>query len=58
VVVLITAVVGAVIAIYILIQNHRAARRFLNGVVVVSWVLLVLSAGFLALLVWAVVNFE
>jgi len=58
VVVLITAVVGAVIGTYILIQNHRGARRFLNGVVVVSWVLLVLSAGFLALLVWAVVNFE
>jgi NADPH-dependent curcumin reductase CurA len=58
VVVLITAVAGAVAAIYILIQNHRGSRRFVNAVVVVSWVLLMLSAGFLTLLVLAVANFE
>jgi predicted ferric reductase len=58
VVVLICAVLGAVAAIYILIQNHRSSRRFLSGVVVISWVLLVLSAGFIALLAWAVATFE
>jgi hypothetical protein len=58
VVVLICAILGAVAAIYILIQNHRGVQRFLSGVVVVSWVLLVLSAGFIALLIWAVATFE
>jgi ABC-type cobalamin transport system permease subunit len=58
VVVLICAILGAIAGIYVLIQNHRQARRFLSGVVVVGWVLLVLSAGFIALLVWAVATFE
>ncbi|MGH8873259.1 MAG: hypothetical protein ACRDWS_14955 [Acidimicrobiia bacterium] len=58
VVVLISAVLGAIAGIYILIQNHRGARRFLSAVVVVSWVLLLLSAGFIGLLVWAVATFE
>jgi hypothetical protein len=58
VVVLISAIIGAIAGIYILIQNHRASRRFISGVVVVSWVLLVLSAAFLGLLVFAVTNFE
>jgi hypothetical protein len=58
VVVLICAILGAIAAIYVLVQNHREARRFLSGVVVVSWVLLVLSAGFIALLIWAVATFE
>jgi ABC-type cobalamin transport system permease subunit len=58
VVVLVCAILGAVAGVYILVQNHRDARRFLSGVVVVSWVLLVLSAGFIALLAWAVATFE
>jgi len=58
VVVLVCAILGAVAGVYILVQNHREARRFLSGVVVVSWVLLVLSAGFIALLAWAVATFE
>jgi ABC-type cobalamin transport system permease subunit len=58
VVVLICAILGAIAGIDVLIQNHRQARRFLSGVVVVGWVLLVLSAGFIALLVWAVATFE
>jgi hypothetical protein len=58
VVVLISATLGAVAAIYILIQNHRASRRFLSGVVVVTWFLLVLSAAFMTLLVLAIANFE
>ncbi|HSK07638.1 MAG TPA: hypothetical protein VK990_08980 [Acidimicrobiia bacterium] len=58
VVVLFCAILGAVVGVYILVQNHREARRFLSGVVMVSWVLLVLSAGFIALLAWAVATFE
>jgi len=58
VVVLISAIIGAVAGIYILIQNHRVSRRFISGVVVVSWILLLLSAAFLGLLVFAVTNFE
>ena len=58
VVVLVCAILGAIAGVYILVQNHREARRFLSGVVVVSWVLLVLSAGFIALLAWAVATFE
>lgn len=58
VVVLVCAIVGAAAGIYVLIQNHRASRRFFSGIVVVSWVLLLLSAGFLALFIWAILNFE
>jgi ABC-type cobalamin transport system permease subunit len=57
-VVLVCAIVGAAAGIYILIENHRESRRFLSGIVVVSWVLLLLSAGFLALFIWAILNFE
>jgi hypothetical protein len=58
VVVLACAVLGVIAGITVLVQNHRETRRFLNGIVVVSWVLLLLSAGFLGLFVWAVLNFE
>jgi hypothetical protein len=58
VVVLVCAVLGVIAGITVLVQNHRETRRFLNGIVVVSWVLLLLSAGFLGLFVWAVLNFE
>ncbi|HET9202242.1 MAG TPA: hypothetical protein VFP67_03750 [Acidimicrobiia bacterium] len=57
-VVLVCAVLGAAAGITVLVKNHRDGRRFLNGVVVVSWILLVLSAGFLGLFIWAVLNFE
>jgi hypothetical protein len=58
VVVLVSAILGAAAGIYVLIQDHRESRRFLSGIVVVSWVLLLLSAGFLALFIWAILNFE
>jgi hypothetical protein len=58
VVVLACAVLGAAAGIYVLIQDHRGAERFISGVVVVSWVLLALSAGFLGLFIWAILNFE
>jgi len=58
VVVLVCALLGAAAGIYVLIQDHRESRRFLSAIVVVSWVLLLLSAGFLALFIWAILNFE
>jgi hypothetical protein len=58
VVVLMTAILGAVIGIYILIRNHQDASRFLTAIVVVSWVLLALSAAFIGMLIWAVATFE
>jgi hypothetical protein len=58
VVVLACAVLGVIAGITVLVQNHREARRFLSGIVVASWVLLLVSAGFLGLFVWAVLNFE
>jgi hypothetical protein len=58
VVVLICAVLGTIAGIAVLVQNHRRANRFLSGVVVVSWLLLIVTAGFLGLFIWAVLNFE
>jgi hypothetical protein len=58
VVVLISAILGAIAGVTVLVQNHRDTSRFLNGIVVVSWFLLLLSAGFLGLFVWAILNFE
>jgi hypothetical protein len=58
VVVLVSAILGAIAGITVLVQNHRDARRFISGIVVVSWVLLLISACFLGLFVWAVLNFE
>jgi hypothetical protein len=58
IVVLACAILGAIAGVVVLVLNHRGAHRFINGVVVVSWVLLVLSAGFLGLFIWAVLNFE
>jgi hypothetical protein len=57
-VVLSGGIVGALIAIYVLIQSHGRSRSFLNAVVVVTWVLLALSALFLAALIQAILNFE
>lgn len=57
-VVLISATIGAVAGIYILIQNHDGSSRFISAVVIVSWVLLLLSAAFLTVLVLAIANFE
>ena len=58
IVVVVCAILGAIAGVVVLVLNHRGAHRFINGVVVVSWVLLVLSAGFLGLFIWAVLNFE
>jgi hypothetical protein len=57
VVVLVCAVLGAAAGIMVLVQNHRDTPRFLSAIVVVSWVLLLVSAGFLGLFVWAVLSF-
>jgi predicted ferric reductase len=58
VVVLVCAVLGVIAGVTVLVQNHRRASRFLSGVVVVSWLLLIVTAGFLGLFIWAVLNFE
>jgi hypothetical protein len=57
-VMLICAILGVIAGITVLVQNHRDTQRFLNGIVVVSWVLLLVSAGFLGLFIWAILNFE
>jgi hypothetical protein len=58
VVVLMTAILGAVAGVYVLTRNHQEAGRFVTAVVVVSWVLLALSAAFIGMLAWAVATFE
>jgi hypothetical protein len=51
------AIAGA-LGIIVLIQNHRGSSQFLSAVVVATWLLLVLSAGFIGLLIFAILNFE
>ena len=58
VVVLICTILGAVLGVLVLIQDHRGATRFLSAVVIATWVLLVCSAAFIALFIFAVLNFE
>lgn len=58
IVVLICAILGAIAGVSALVLNHRRSERFFTLVVLASWVLLVLSAGFIALLAWAVATFE
>ncbi len=55
---LIGAILGAFVGLYALMRTHRSGERFLTATVVIVWILLVLSAGFIALLVNAIVNFE
>ncbi len=50
--------IAAILGVLVLIQNHKESTRFVNAVVVTSWVLLVLSAIFIALLILAVATFE
>jgi hypothetical protein len=52
------AIIGAVLAILLLIRSHQRHDRFLTKTVLVSWILLVLSVAFIALLVNAIANFN
>lgn len=52
------AIVGAIIWILILIRSHQRHERFLTTAVVVSWILLVLSVAFIALLINAIAAFN
>jgi F0F1-type ATP synthase assembly protein I len=52
------AIVGAIVAILLLIRSHQRHNRFLTTTVVVSWLLLILSVAFIALLVNAIANFN
>lgn len=52
------AIVGAIIWILMLVRSHQRHDRFLTTAVVVSWILLVLSVAFIALLINAIANFN
>ncbi|MEX0796850.1 MAG: hypothetical protein WEB67_06230 [Acidimicrobiia bacterium] len=52
------AIIGAIVAILLLIRSHQRHDRFLTTAVVVSWILLILSVAFIALLVNAIANFN
>ena len=52
------AIVGAIIWILILVRSHQRHDRFLTTAVVVSWILLVLSVAFIALLISAIAAFN
>jgi hypothetical protein len=52
------AIVGAIVAILLLTRSHQRHDRFLTTTVIVSWILLVLSVAFIALLIDAIANFN
>jgi len=52
------AIIGAIVAILLLVRSHQRHDRFLTTTVIVSWILLVLSVAFIALLVSAIANFN
>lgn len=52
------AIVGAIVAILLLVRSHQRHSRFLTATVVVAWGLLILSVAFIALLVNAIANFN
>lgn len=55
---LVGAIVGAVIGVILLMRSHQKhPDRFLTAGVIVSWILLVGSAFFIAALVLAIANF-
>ncbi len=49
--------VGGFFGIYLLLRSHRHSDRFLNLTVVIAWVLLAVSGGWLMLLAFAIANF-
>jgi hypothetical protein len=50
-------VLGGLAGIYLLLRSHRRNDNFLNVTVVIAWVLLFLSGGWLVLLATAIANF-
>ena len=52
------AIIGAIVGILLLFRSHQRHDRFLTTTVVVSWILLVLSASFIALLMSAIAAFN
>lgn len=55
---LIGAIVGAILGVILLMRSHQKhPDRFLTASVIVSWILLVLSAFFITALVLAIANF-
>lgn len=52
------AVVGAIVGVMLLLKSHqKRPERFVTPMVITAWVLLVLSAFFIASLVLAIANF-
>ena len=54
---LIGAIMGAGLAIFLLMRSHQRAERFLTPTVVIAWIVLIASALFIGLLVSAIANF-
>ncbi len=55
---LIAAIVGAIIGVILLMRSHQKhPEKFLTAAVIVSWILLLLSAFFIAALVLAIASF-
>lgn len=50
-------VLGGLAGIYLLLRSHRGDDNFFNATVVIAWVLLFLSGGWLTLLALAIANF-
>ncbi len=52
------AVIGAIVGVMLLLKSHqKRPERFVTPMVITAWVLLVLSAFFIASLVFAIANF-
>jgi len=55
---LVGAVVGAIVGVILLIRSHQKnPGKFMTAGVIVAWILLILSAFFIASLVFAIANF-
>lgn len=52
------AAIGAMLGALALFRSRHQGDGFLNPFLVIAWVVLVLSAGFITLLVVAIANFE
>jgi hypothetical protein len=56
--ILVIGAVGAIAGAYVLVQSHVRSDRFINSVVVVSWVLLACSCVFLVAVIQAILDFN
>lgn len=55
---LVGAVIGAIVGVILLMRSHQKhPDRFMTPGVIVAWILLILSAFFIASLIFAIANF-